>query len=116
MKQRKNNLKKITMLAAVALFVIYASSFALAGTSEELYKQHCMACHGAAGAGDGPQAGKDGYPSPRPLTQSVSERMVIEKAMLQGVNNVPGHGIAPLLTQEELEALINYTLKLAKPQ
>lgn len=110
----KINLKKIT-LVALAMFVIGVSSFASAGTPEELYKQHCMACHGSTGAGDGPQAGKDGYPSPRPMTQSVSERMVIEKALLQGVNNIPGHGIAPLLTPEELEALINYTLKLAKP-
>ncbi len=86
-----------------------------AATGQELYQNQCSACHGATGAGDGPQAGQNGIAAPKPLTQSVTERMVIEKAMLEGVNNVPGHGNAPLFVGDELRNLIDYVYKLAHP-
>ena len=66
-------------------------------------------------AGDGPQAGQNGITAPRPLSQSVTQRMVIEKAMLEGVNNTPGHGNAPLFVGDELRNLIDYVYKLAHP-
>ncbi len=88
---------------------------ALAASGEEIYQRQCAACHGTTGAGDGPQAGQNSIAAPKPLTQSVTERMVIEKAMLQGVNNIPGHGNAPLFVGDELRHLIDYVYKLARP-
>lgn len=108
--------KKIVLYAMVALCSIGISSLALAGTPAELYQQYCISCHGATGAGDGPHAGRDGHAAPRSFTESARERTAIEKAMLQGVDAVPGHGIAPLLTSDEVDALINHVHGLANPQ
>lgn len=88
---------------------------ALAASGEEIYQRQCAACHGAIGAGDGPQAGQNGVATPRPLTVSAIERMTIEKAMMQGVSNTPGHGNASLFIGSELRELIDYVHKLANP-
>ena len=103
-----------TFFLAIALMPI-GMGVTHAATGQEIYQQQCSACHGATGAGDGPQAGQNGITAPRPLSQSVTQRMVIEKAMLEGVNNTPGHGNAPLFVGDELRNLIDYVYKLAHP-
>jgi len=104
-----NTVLLVTVLMFTGVGLVHAA------TGQDLYQQQCSACHGATGAGDGPQAGQNGLAAPKPLTQSVTERMVVEKAMMQGVNNVPGHGNAPLFVGDELQKLIDYVYKLAKP-
>lgn len=106
----------IVRFTIIALAVLLGGmNPALAASGEEIYQRQCAACHGASGAGDGPQAGQNNIAAPRPLTQSATERMTIEKAMLQGVNDIPGHGTAPLLVGDELRDLIDYVHKLANP-
>jgi mono/diheme cytochrome c family protein len=95
--------------------LMQAGAPAVAATGAEVYQRQCAACHGTTGAGDGSQAGQNGVAKPRPLADSVTERMTVEKAMLSGVGNVPGHGVAPLLLPDELRQLIDYTYRLAKP-
>lgn len=111
----KRGVGGLSKIAPVIGFLFFsASAFADAGA--ELYNQRCAACHGAAGAGDGPQAGKDGVAAPRALTETAKTRMTVEKAMMQGIEGVPGHGNAALLTADELRALIDYTHQLANPK
>lgn len=106
--------RSFTLNAALLVGMI-ASASALAASGEEVYQQQCAGCHGATGNGDGPQAGQNNIAAPQPFTQSSKERMTIEKAMLSGVTNVPGHGNAALFTAQELRDLIDYTHKLANP-
>lgn len=108
-------MKSIKTFFLTTALTLVGMSVAHAATGQELYVQQCSACHGATGAGDGSQAGKNSIAAPKPLTQSVTERMVIEKAMTQGVNGVPGHGTAPLFVGDELRNLIDYVYKLARP-
>lgn len=107
---------KVMILSALTFVgAMQAAASVWAATGAELYGNRCAACHGASGAGDGPEAGQNGVAAPRSFSESVTERMTIEKAMLNGVEGVPGHGVAPLLLPEELRQLIDYAYKLAKP-
>lgn len=108
-----HTIARFTIIALATL--LGAMNPALAASGEEVYQRQCAACHGAAGAGDGPQAGQNGFATPRPFSVSAKERMTTEKAMTQGVNNIPGHGTAPLLVGDELRDLIDYVHKLANP-
>lgn len=98
----------------LALAGVFAALPAFGATGEDLYGNQCAACHGATGQGDGPRAGQNGIVRPRALSQSVTERMVVEKAMILGVNNTPGHGHAALLAPAELQQLIDYVHNLAR--
>lgn len=109
-------MKFVNTVFLATLLTLLGGSFSHAATGQELYVQQCSACHGATGAGDGPQAGQNGLATPRPFTQSAKERMTTEKAMLQGVNGIPGHGTAPLFVGDELRDLIDYVRKLANPE
>lgn len=102
-------------LSAALLAGMVASAPALAASGGEVYQQQCAGCHGATGNGDGSQAGQGGIAAPRPFTDTAKERMTIEKAMLSGVTNAPGHGNAALFTAQELRDLIDYVHKLANP-
>lgn len=103
------------ILSTMTFAGVMQAGTACAATGAELYGNQCAACHGASGAGDGPEAGQNGVAAPRPFSESVTDRMTIEKAMLNGVDGAPGHGVAPLLLPEELSQLIDYAYKLAKP-
>lgn len=105
---------KLTTLA-LGTALLTGGAAAVAATGEEIYQRQCAACHGATGAGDGPQAGQGGIARPRAFSESAKERMTIEKAILSGVSNAPGHGNAPLFTSDEVRALIDHVHKLAKP-
>lgn len=104
----------ITIFLAAALSSVAANS-SYAETGKKLYQDQCSACHGVTGAGDGPQAGQGGVAAPKPLSQTVTDRMTIEKAMSQGVQDIPGHGTAPLFVGDDLRNLIDYVQKLAHP-
>lgn len=108
-------MKLIKIFSLTTALTLVGMNVTHAATGQEIYQKQCSACHGATGAGDGPQAGQNGIAAPKPLTQSVTERMIIEKAMLEGVNNTPGHGNAPLFVGDELRNLIDYVYKLAHP-
>lgn len=86
-----------------------------AATADAIYQGQCASCHGATGAGDGPQAGQNGIAAPKAFTTAVPDRMTVEKAMMEGVNGIPGHGMAPLLVGDELQNLIDYVYRLAQP-
>ena len=105
---------KMFFLAAVPMLA--GVNLAHAATGQELYQNQCAACHGATGAGNGPQAGQNGIAAPQPFSTAVPDRMTIEKAMRQGVNNIPGHGNAPLFVGDDLQHLIDYVYQLAQPQ
>ena len=48
---------------------------------EDLYRQHCAACHGVNGQGDG-EAGKDLTPPPALLAQLIKRRRSIDEYLL----------------------------------
>lgn len=65
-------------------------------TGRELYEQHCMFCHGAAGKGDGPLA-EDLRVRPADLTTIAKRRAwtfpeVEVREIIDGRRSVRGHG------------------------
>ncbi|MCG3146904.1 MAG: hypothetical protein PCFJNLEI_00339 [Verrucomicrobiae bacterium] len=54
----------------LAALLVGASSLWAAPTGQQLYTQHCAACHGPHGAGDGPAA-RYVYPKPRDFTRGT---------------------------------------------
>jgi mono/diheme cytochrome c family protein len=84
----------------------YAPPDALREAGQRIYKQHCVACHGAQGKGDGPDAAKH-LPRPASFVEMrpsfAAARRVIE-------NGVRGTDMPswPLLTSPEIQAVTFY--------
>jgi cytochrome c5 len=115
-KEGEGVMKSLKIFFLATLPMLLWASLAHAATGQELYQNQCATCHGVTGAGDGPQAGQNGVAAPQPFTTAVPDRMTIEKAMREGVNNIPGHGNASLFVGDELQNLIDYVYQLAQPQ
>jgi mono/diheme cytochrome c family protein len=89
---------------------------------ETLYQQHCAACHGQTGLGDGPDAA--GLSGPVPSLQDQSEMALLSDAVLYNIitegvgdphDGMPG--FAAELSDDERWALVAYSrsLSLARP-
>jgi mono/diheme cytochrome c family protein len=99
--------------AVVAITLLTCSiGTAIAASGKEIYQQQCIACHGAKGLGDGPHAKSLTSPPASFLDKAI--RLSAERAVMTGVNNVPGHGVGQLLTPREIESLIEYVDGLSK--
>jgi mono/diheme cytochrome c family protein len=82
---------------------------------ELMYRRYCAGCHGDTGRGDG-AAGVRFNPPPtdflkRPWKRGDSPE-AIRKSIVEGVP--PAMGPLQTLTREELDALVEYVVKLSK--
>ncbi len=112
--ERLNQVMRV-IAQGVMFGIVFITAPAFAATGQGVYEARCASCHGLKGAGDGPQAGQNGATKPRPFSQSVAERMVVEKAMVLGVKNAPGHNQAQQMLPQELQQLMDYVNILAHP-
>lgn len=92
----------------------------------DLYANHCAACHGTAGKGDGPSAFLL-YPKPRDFTSGVfrfkstpemqyptDEDLI--RIVSNGIPRTAMPGFRDVLTPEEIASLSQYVLSLAPPR
>jgi mono/diheme cytochrome c family protein len=94
--------------------------------TQGLYIQHCAACHGMTGRGDGPAADQL-YPRPRDFVKSPfrfaprggGETVVVgalERTISLGVPRSSMPGFEGVLTESEIAGLARYTLTLREDQ
>ena len=114
--------KFILMASVAALCILTTPSFA--GDAEEgkaKFQQFCAACHGPAGAGDGP-ASAALRPKPRALNdaewQATVEDEYLKKVITEGGVAV---GLSPMMTPwghalkgEDLENVVAYIRSLSE--
>jgi cytochrome c oxidase cbb3-type subunit 2 len=90
---------------------------------EQIYKKHCMVCHGEKGEGDGPAA-RYLYPKPRVLTDGLfkvrstpSGEPPTDNDIYDIIKNgMPGSSMPSLneLSEEEMEAIVEYVKELGE--
>jgi DMSO reductase family type II enzyme heme b subunit len=90
---------------------------------EQIYKKHCMVCHGENGEGDGPAA-RYLYPKPRVLTDGLfkvrstpSGEPPTDNDIYDIIKNgMPGSSMPSLneLSKEEMEAIVEYVKELGE--
>jgi mono/diheme cytochrome c family protein len=82
---------------------------------EEVYKAHCVGCHGIHGKGDGPDAAKLIVPPinfHRPESRAKSE-MDLRSAIIWGLAFSPMHGWWDQISVEDIRAVTAYIRRLA---
>ena len=86
-----------------------------ANKGAELYKSHCIECHGKNGRGNGPKA-KDMAPAPADLVKTINEvpRFEFFMSLSQWKGEMPGW--KNMFSIKETEALAHYLKKLASLQ
>lgn len=72
-----------------------------------LYQSSCLKCHGEKGDGNGPEA-VNYDPRPRNLTSTEISDLMIEKATVEGIPTVSMHVWGNILTNSEVDAVIQY--------
>ncbi|MEN9722047.1 MAG: hypothetical protein RJB38_33 [Pseudomonadota bacterium] len=91
----------------------WVSTPELVSKGKTLFEQQCVACHGAAGKGDGP-AGAGLNPKPRNLTVAAEWKngrkpTAVFKTLTQGLNQMPVFGSLP---SDDRWSLAHYVLSL----
>lgn len=74
-----------------------------------LYDRECAACHGLDGSAD-TKLGRNLIPPARDLRPKILTRKEIESAIASGRAKTGMHGHGHRLTDEEIEAIVNYVL------
>ncbi len=94
--------------------------------TQGLYIQHCAACHGMTGRGDGPAADQL-YPRPRDFVKSplrfapkgggeAVQIEAVQRTIAQGVPRSSMPGFSGVLTESEIAGLARYMLTLREEQ
>lgn len=80
----------------------------------EDYQNYCVACHGNAGAGDGPAAAAFD-PRPTDFTDPEYQEARTDEELVQAITTGAGGmpGFSTQLTQDKIEALVRYIRTLA---
>ncbi len=85
-----------------------AASEIMAGKA--VYEQHCAKCHGIAGWGDGPEAGKLRV-SPRNFHDAITDLKPDEHLRMSvayGVMTTPMHAWRGTLSDQEIDDVVSY--------
>jgi mono/diheme cytochrome c family protein len=112
----------LAALAATGLALPAGAQPADLAKGKALYLEHCAACHGKEGKGDGPDA-KDLNPKPRNHTDGTYMNRLRDNYLFTVIKNggkvvgksdqMPGWG--NILSDQEINALLAFTRSLAKP-
>lgn len=92
----------------------------------ELYREHCLHCHGASGDGDGPTA-PFLWPLPRDYRQGIFKftstsgtgpdskptRDDLRRTLIEGIPDTSMPSFQALMTKEEMERVIDYVIFLS---
>ena len=88
-----------------------------------IYRRNCLHCHGVSGAGDGPTAAFL-YPTPRDYRRGIFKftstpsgkkphRDDLRRTITYGLHGTSMPAFEPLLTEEEIEQVIDYVMFLS---
>jgi mono/diheme cytochrome c family protein len=106
------------LIVAVSLWVFgIMSATAWAEDGKQLYEKTCMACHGAAGKGDGPAA-KAMKTKPQDFAVALKGKSDadITKVLKEGIVGSADKATHPKMTKlsdEQLQSVIQYVKQLA---
>lgn len=107
----------LLVLAPILVATLACTASAFAADAGALYSQHCAACHGVKGRGDGP-GGKFLKPPPRDFAESLKGKSDawVTKAIEDGGGAVGESAAMPPfkdLSKAEVKALVDYVKQLA---
>jgi mono/diheme cytochrome c family protein len=92
-------------------FSTYSSAFARMSEGAEIYKRHCVVCHGVNGDGHGLSRIALVLP-PRDFTTEDARRALTREYMIvivrDGRPNTPMHGRKTRLTQSQIESVVDF--------
>lgn len=101
-----------TTLPIIALSLLVAAPFALAGDAETLYNKKCAACHGKDGKGDtkmGKKKGANDYTDAAvqaAFTDEVGVKAILEGVKEDGKTKMKGYD--GKITEAEAKALVEH--------
>lgn len=113
----KHGLIIVVLNGVVGLWIWGASAFGVSGDIEKgktIYEQHCVACHGASGKGDGPM-GQVLHPPATDFTSAQHKKKT--DAELLGIiqNGVSGTAMSPWknsLSKQDIQDVLAYIRSL----
>jgi cytochrome c5 len=108
-RKGKQPMNRATRLAALAALSGLSAAAAAATDGKAVYEQTCVACHGTGVAG-APKYGDKAAWGPR----AAQGKPVLVASVVKGKGAMPPKAGNPALTDEQLQAAVDYLLAAAK--